>query len=217
MSMKCVFPRSLRGPVFAALLVTLLAAACMAQATKASLKGQVLDPSGSMVPGATVMLQLPAGGAIKTVTSDSLGHFSIAGLTAGPYNIMVKKKGFAVYQMQSFPVSGDGSIDIQLSVATEVQEMTVNDDRSHVEVSPDQNASALVLKGEDLDVLSDDPDELQDDLQALAGPSAGPNGGQIYIDGFSGGTLPPKASIREVRVNSNPFSPEYDRLGYGRI
>jgi hypothetical protein len=203
--------------MFAALSIVLLAAVCMAQTTKASLKGQVLDPSGSVVPGATVMLQLPAGGAIKTVTSDSLGHFSIVGLAAGPYNIMVRKKGFAVYQMQSFPVSGDGSIDIQLSVATEVQEMTVNDDRGHVEVSPDQNASALVLKGDDLDALSDDPDELQDDLEALAGPSAGPNGGQIYIDGFSGGTLPPKASIREVRVNSNPFSPEYDRLGYGRI
>jgi hypothetical protein len=54
-------------------------------------------------------------------------------------------------------------------------------------------------------------------LQALAGPSAGPNGGQIYIDGFTGGTLPPKASIREIRINQNPFSAEYDRLGYGRI
>ena len=36
--------------------------------------------------------------------------------------------------------------------------------------------------------LSDDPDELQNELQALAGPSAGPGGGQIYIDGFTGGT-----------------------------
>jgi hypothetical protein len=58
---------------------------------------------------------------------------------------------------------------------------------------------------------------LQQDLQALAGPSAGPNGGQIYIDGFTGGQLPPKASIREIRVNQNPFSSEFDKLGYGRI
>src|SRR5208282_930128 len=46
---------------------------------------------------------------------------------------------------------------------------------------------------------------------------AGPNGGQIYVDGFSGGELPPKESIREIRINSNPFAPEYDSLGYGRI
>ncbi len=51
----------------------------------------------------------------------------------------------------------------------------------------------------------------------MAGPSAGPNGGQIYIDGFTGGNLPPKSSIREIRINQNPFSAEYDRLGFGRI
>ena len=86
-----------------------------------------------------------------------------------------------------------------------------------VSVDPSSNAGALVLKGEDLDALSDNPDDLQDDLQALAGPAAGPNGGQIFIDGFTGGRLPPKESIREIRINQNPFSSEYDKLGYGRI
>ena len=74
-----------------------------------------------------------------------------------------------------------------------------------------------MLKGKDLDALSDDPDELQSELQALAGPSAGPNGGQIYVDGFTAGQLPPKSAIREIRINQNPFSAEYDKLGYGRI
>ena len=74
-----------------------------------------------------------------------------------------------------------------------------------------------MIKGKDLESLSDDPDELQSELEALAGPSAGPNGGQIYIDGFTGGQLPPKSSIREIRVNQNPFSAQYDTLGYGRI
>ncbi|HEV2762788.1 MAG TPA: hypothetical protein VGV38_07330, partial [Pyrinomonadaceae bacterium] len=55
-------------------------------------------------------------------------------------------------------------------------------------------------------------------LQALAGPSTGATGeGEIFLDGFSGGRLPPKESIREIRINRNPFSAEYDRLGYGRI
>ena len=62
-----------------------------------------------------------------------------------------------------------------------------------------------------------DPDELQSQLQELAGPSVGPNGGEIYIDGFTGGDLPPKSAIRSIRVNSNPFSVQNDRLGYGRI
>ena len=83
--------------------------------------------------------------------------------------------------------------------------------------SPESNASAIVIKGKDLDALSDDPDELQNELTALAGPAAGPNGAQIFIDGFTGGQLPPKSSIREIRINQNPFSAQYDKLGYGRI
>jgi hypothetical protein len=84
-------------------------------------------------------------------------------------------------------------------------------------VDPAQNLSALVLRGSDLDALSDDAEDLENDLQMLAGPAPGPERPQIYIDGFEGGRMPPKHSIREVRVNSNPFSSEYDRAGFGRI
>src|SRR5205823_5704951 len=110
------------------------------------------------------------------------------------------------------------SLNLQLKVAATLQELTVDENaRLAVSTDPSSNASAVVLRGSDLDALSDDPEDLQADLQALAGPSAGPNGGSIYIDGFSGGELPAKDSIREIRINQNPFSPEYDKLGYGRI
>ena len=56
-----------------------------------------------------------------------------------------------------------------------------------------------------------DPDELAAALQALAGPSVGPNGGQIFIDGFTGGNMPSKDSIREIRINQNPFAAENDQ------
>src|ERR1019366_8180938 len=103
-------------------------------------------------------------------------------------------------------------------IASEKQEITVaGEANTTLSVEPDNNATALVLRGEDLAALPDDPDDLSDALQALAGPGAGPNGGSIYIDGFSGGQLPPKESIREIRINQNPFSAEYDRLGFGRI
>ncbi|WP_103931963.1 hypothetical protein [Bryocella elongata] len=79
------------------------------------------------------------------------------------------------------------------------------------------NASAIVLKGDDLDALVDDPDELANEVSALSGPSTGPNSGEVFVDGFSGGELPPKSSILAIRVNKNPFSAQFDRLGYGRI
>ena len=87
----------------------------------------------------------------------------------------------------------------------EKQNVEVQEETPTVSVSPENSAGTIVLKGKDLDALSDDPDELQSELQALAGPSAGPNGGQIYVDGFTAGQLPPKSAIREIRINQNPF------------
>ncbi len=107
--------------------------------------------------------------------------------------------------------------NLALIIAIDQQQITVSEQGAGLDTSPDSNAGSIVIKGKDLDALSDDPDQLQDELNALAGPAAGPNGGQIYIDGFTGGQLPPKSSIREIRVNQNPFSAEFDKLGYGRI
>ena len=104
-----------------------------------------------------------------------------------------------------------------MAIQTENQTIQVSTNSTQLSVDSDSNASATVIKGEDLDALSDDPDELSAELSALAGPAAGPNGGQIYIDGFTGGQLPPKSSIREIRINQNPFSAQYDRLGFGRV
>ena len=100
--------------------------------------------------------------------------------------------------------------DAALAILTVADENTIN-------TSPGANASAIVLKEEEIEALPDNEEDLEEALRALAGPSAGPNGGGIYIDGFSGGGLPPRDTIREIRINSNPFSSEFDRLGYGRI
>ena len=90
---------------------------------------------------------------------------------------------------------------MSLRIEVVPQQVQADSESPTVGSSPDSNANALVIKGKDLDALSDDPDELLNELEALAGPAAGPSGGQIYIDGFSGGDLPPKSSIREIRVN----------------
>src|SRR5258708_1913162 len=114
--------------------------------------------------------------------------------------------------------SGAQILNLQLRVAMALQNVAVQENTGPtVSTEASNNASAIILRGSDLDALADNPTDLAADLQALAGPSAGPSGGAIYIDGFSGGQLPPKESIREIRINQNPFSPEYDKLGHGRI
>ncbi len=189
-----------------------------AQMASGTLRGQVIDPSGAVVTGATVTAT-GANGKSSSVISNSKGNYEIKGLAPGSYALHSTAKGFAAFDTQGLAIQ-DGAaqtLDISLAIAVERQQVKVDEESAAVSTDSASNASAVVITGKDLDALSDDPDDLQSDLEALAGPSAGPNGGQIYIDGFSNGTLPPKSAIREIRINQNPFSAQYDRLGFGRI
>ncbi len=195
----------------------ILWAAMAAAPSPVKLTGVVTDPSGASIPGAAVTMT-GAQGAVKIAQADAQGRYSLDGALPGIYTVRAMAPGFALFEKKALDLTlgGPSRLDIQMVVVAEKQEVTVSDS-AHVDVDPSANVGALVLKGTDLDALSDDPDDLQNDLQALAGPAAGPNGGQIYIDGFTGGQLPPKESIREIRINQNPFSAEYDKLGFGRI
>lgn len=202
---------------FSVCLATMICTSCAAQAQTASLRGKVFDQSGALVPQATVTITGPEGPP-KTTTTANDGSYSFSGLTAGRYRIQAKAPN-----LEQSPVSitlrqGLQTLRLELKIAVTQQQLTVQDNAGPVlSTESANNAAALVLKGKDLEALADDPEDLATDLQALAGPAAGPGGGSIYIDGFSGGQLPPKDAIREIHINQNPFAPEYDKLGFGRV
>lgn len=203
----------------ALVLVLAAAASSAAQQTSGTIRGQVTDQSGALIPGASLSVT-SADGASRSISTDAQGGFSVSGLAPGIYAIRVTAGGFAASEKTGISVSGGRTITLTFPMRLTLarQEVTVQGEASNtVSTEASSNAGQLVLKDKDLDALPDDPDDLSADLQALAGPSAGPGGGQIYIDGFTGGRLPPKQSIREIRINQNPFSAEYDRLGFGRI
>jgi len=187
------------------------------QTRNGALRGQVTDSSGGSVANASVQVTTPTG-QILARTTDANGAFEVTDLEPGNYHLAVTLTGFAPSEQSVQIIAGQvRQLTVSLAVAAQQQEVTVSEVAPTVDASPSSNASAVVMQGTDLEALADDPDQLAADLQALAGPSAGPEGGQIFIDGFSGGQLPPKSSIREVRINSNPFSAEYDFMGFGRI
>ena len=195
-----------------------LASVSLAQTTTGAIHGQVTDPSAAAVVGASVIVTTPDGKSLAATTNRD-GVFDVKGLAPGKYIVEVIAKGFALYKNETVQVTAGQIQDLKISltIEEEQQQVTVTEQAGAVDVSPTNNAGAIVLNGAALDALPDDPDELQTDLTALAGPSAGPNGGQFYIDGFTAGQLPPKSAIREIRINQNPFSAEYDKVGYGRI
>jgi Carboxypeptidase regulatory-like domain len=214
-----------RPLVLTAAIITAIAfsfAFCSATFAQASntgtLHAQVLDPSSAVVVGASVIVAA-SDGTSQGGTTGRDGVFELKGLAPGTYTVEVIAKGFALFKNDSVQITAGQiqQLNVSLTIEIEQQQVTVTDQTGAVDVSPTNNAGAIVINGAALDALPDDPDELQTDLTALAGPSAGPNGGQFYIDGFTAGQLPPKSSIREIRINQNPFSAQYDKVGYGRI
>jgi hypothetical protein len=188
-----------------------------AQRPTGEIRGQVTDEQGGAIIGARITLSSPDG-IPKTLVTDQQGSYMFRSLAAAAYTLRAEAKGFAVYEQTDVLISGGQRKvqDIQLRIALVNEAVTVPSE-TPVGTTPEGNADALVLKGTQLDVLPDDSDDLASALAALAGPAAGPNGGEIFVDGFSGARLPPKSSIREVRVNQNPFSAEFDRIGFGRV
>ncbi len=182
-----------------------------------SLRGQVSDELGALVVGATVTL-IAADGTQKSTVTNAEGTYTFNSVARGQYTIRVASPGFTSYEKTEVNIAAGPRTthDVRLVVALEKQEITINEEQG-LNTDPAKNADALVLKGQDLDVLPDDPDALAAAVQAMAGPSTGPNGGQIFIDGFTGGNMPPKESIREVRVNQNPFNAENNSIGFGNI
>ena len=206
----------IRTFLFVGIISIILSCPAFAQSV-GSVGGQVVDTLGAVIVGATVTAAA-ADGKQKQAISNARGEFSITGLAPGTYTVKSIANKFALYANAAVIVTAGQRSDLTvvLTVAG-VQENVEVSNSTGVSTDADNNKDATVISGKDLDALPDDPDELQSALMALAGAAAGPNGGQIYIDGFTGGQLPPKESIREIRINQNPFSAEYDRLGFGRI
>jgi hypothetical protein len=186
------------------------------EASRPELAGQIADPSGAIVPGATLELS-EANGTNHTSTADASGHYSFSGLPQGSYTLVVNAPGFASQTISNVVLGGPQSVllNIKLVIETAQQDVQVSQDAA-TDTSPDRNADAITIKGSALDMLSADTSQMQQELQAMAG-ATGDGGSSMYVDGFSNGKMPPKNTIREIRINQNPFSAEYEEQGSNRI
>ncbi|MBL8150733.1 MAG: TonB-dependent receptor [Blastocatellia bacterium] len=206
-----------RKTICQTLLLFLFTSIAFSQQNRGALKGQLLDETGAAIPNTEISATDASGNEFTSMTSTN-GNFEIKNLASGEYVVRVSVPGFSLYNSDPIVVGNRATtpLIIKLRVESTIEQVTVSDNAG-VSLSSSDNASAVVLKEKDLESLPDDPDELASALRELAGPSAGPNGAQLFVDGFNGARIPPKSSIREVRINSNPFSAEYSQIGFGRI
>ncbi len=208
--------RNVAGFLFIGVAFFMLSTLKLSGQSTGSLAGTVADPQGAVIPQSTITV-IRVGGSPISVTADAIGHYTISGLKPGLYTVQAQAEGFRSASRPNIAVNAGvvKALNLTLEIGIQQQQVVVTADSTDP-TSQERNGGAVVLRGSDLAALSNNQEELQQQLEGIAGadPETGTN---FYIDGFSGGKLPPKSSIREIRINQNPYSAQYDSIGWGRI
>lgn len=205
-----------------------------------SILGQVVDPTGAVIPTATVQATEPDKGVSRTVRSSGSGEFLLPSLPVGTYILTVTAGGFQTFVADSITVDADKSVKINVK-------MIVGDTKDTVQV--DADGTALDTNSATLGTLIDNT--LVEDLPidgrnsvALAGllpgvtdlvaPATNTNdrGGPTYsvsgsrntqnlmlFDGLmwnnlfynTGINYPPPNGLQEISVQLNNFKAQYGR------
>lgn len=97
--------------------LALVAAGAFGQAETGDISGTVHDPSGAVVPNATVTVTNLATSAARSVETGSIGQFDVPGLEPGHYRVRITGQGFQTYQQDvELTVGGRSIIDAKLTV-----------------------------------------------------------------------------------------------------
>ena len=103
-----------------------LSAATREKADTPQLSGTVVDPSGAVIAGATVMIRNSDGAVQRTTQSDANGSFSISGLPAGNYQLFVSSPGFETKEMPVTIGTTEATAPLRISLAVSIVSTTVN-------------------------------------------------------------------------------------------
>lgn len=190
------------------LVLLALAAPAAAQTGSASLRITVVDETAAVLPGATVLLT-GADGVERTLQSGEFGTIEVTGLVPGDYTIGATFPGFEPATGTVTLRRGANRTTLRLPLAAIAEEVSVE---TTDPAERRDNGFTTTLTQAEIDGLSDDPDEMAEQLTQMAGPGA-----QIFVDGFRGGRLPPKDQIQQIRFRTNSYAAEYHDAGMVRV
>jgi hypothetical protein len=229
--------RRLQVLIGGALLFTLLGAPiASAQSDRGTIQGTVKDPSGAVVPGASVEIRHVATNTVTSITTNEVGLFTAPNLPLGDYLVLVTMDGFGPASADKINLRSGVQIrvDLVLSPAGVTESVAVS--ASALDSSTITNSTALSEKlVEELPVIvGGNKRDITGFLQNLPGFTTGTtfnpraNGAnvgetEVFVDGgrasqaISRGSLaengPSLEQVGEFSVVSNGFNAEYGGFG----
>ncbi len=172
---------------------------------QAQLTITVIDQTGASIPTAHVRVTVASANPVEGNVSER-GQITLGGLPVGPVQLHVEADGFAPADRALTLRRGGNNQTITLAIAGLQEEVVVSDAGAD---DTRGNAQTTTLNEDDIAELSDDPDELQAQLEALTGGA----GAVFQVNGFRGGRLPSKDEIRQIRFRTNSFSADNHDAG----
>ncbi len=198
--------------ILAVLFVGLVEESVLAQTKPARVLVTVVDPTGGVLPEASVEV-IGIDDATRTLTispvkTSDKGLAIVQNLIPGRYSIAAEFAGFDRGVLKDVRLrAGDNKHIIVLPLQGLTDTVTVGRDAQAV-AADRQSTFGSALTREQIDALSDDPAEMQRQLQEMAGVGA-----VLRIDSFEGGNLPPKSQIKAIHITRDAFAAENHSAG----
>ena len=195
-------------------LILLLPAMAYAQAARdARVHVTVVDPTGGVIPTATVTLvgldAATRDAAPAALQTNEKGIATFERVIPGRYSIQAKFDGFDLGLLRDLRINAGESRRVVMLPFSRVEEAVTVGGRQEAAASRGNVAAfGLSLTSEEIEALSDDPSELQRQISELGGSDA-----IIRVDSFEGQQLPPKAQIKSIHVTRDQFAAETEQPG----
>lgn len=113
--------------------------------TSGTIEGKVTDPTGAVIPGATVDIENPVSGFKQSATTNAAGNFSFQNVPFNPYHLRATAKGFETVQEDvtvRSPVPLNLEITLQIAGTSETinveasgQDLVENDSTAHTDIN----------------------------------------------------------------------------------
>ncbi len=143
----------LSGTMVCTLLMTVTTASAQGTST-ATLRGNIQDASGGVLPGATVTVTNAGTKAVQNQVSDARGQYAFLALFSGTYDLKVELAGFKTYEQKGIVLSPNDTrgIDIRLDVGQQSETITVTGQTEVIQT--ETGAREGVLNAKQIDNLS---------------------------------------------------------------
>jgi Carboxypeptidase regulatory-like domain/TonB dependent receptor len=225
--------------VIVCIAVALSSPRSLAQATFGSINGSVTDPSGAVVPNATITITDTDKGTTKVVTTSESGTYLVHDLIPDHYKLKIEAPGFATVESEIISVSADSSAEVNLGLkpgtASQTIEVTaqapqLKTDRADVSTTLDtltveetpnliRNTTALVLLAPATTASTFSNANAEDPQRSIPVSSNGQSpfsagfilDGANDKDGFIGEIVvnPPLDSIQELKFINQNYDAEF--------